>query len=97
MPAETQTISSKKTEKPKQTKQKISITKTLKLLPRKQNLILFNIPISQICSKTIFVSEIGPGFDLQDPKKIIGLEDRLNQKMTDIFLIKLINLINSRF
>ena len=64
---------------------------------RRQKLILFNIPISHICSKTISVSEIGPGFDLQDPKKIIGLEDRLNQKMTDIFLIKLINLINSRF
>ena len=85
MPAETQTKSSKKTEKPKQSNKltkKISITKTLKLLPRRQNLILFNISISQICSKTIFVSEIGPGFDLQDPKKIIGLEDRLNQKMT---------------
>ena len=49
----------------------IIIAKTLKLLPLRQNLIPLNTPISKICSKQIFVSEIIAALYLHGLKKFI--------------------------
>ena len=68
MPAKTQTKSSKKKLRDKQS----IIDKTLKLLPLRQNLIPLNMPISKICQKPNFVSQIGASLYLQGLKKFIG-------------------------
>ena len=57
------------------------IDKTLKLLPRKQNLIPLEIPISKICSKPNFVFEIGAALYLQGLKKFIGPWRSINSKI----------------
>ena len=75
MPAKTNKIKNyhKKTEKQTIKLNKyIIIAKTFKLLPLRQNLIPLNIPISRICSKPNFVSEIGAVLYLQGLKKLIG-------------------------
>ena len=62
MPAKTQPKSSQKKLRNKQSNKLnkyIIIDKTLKFLPLRQNLIPLNIPISKICSKPNFVSEMG--------------------------------------
>ena len=72
MPAGTQTKSSQKIEKLKESKlnKNIIIAKTLKAFKPKAIFFPFKNPISKICSKPIFVSEIGPVLYLQDLKKI---------------------------
>ena len=67
MPAITQTKSSQKIEN--KINKYIIIDKTLKLLPLRQNLIPLNIPISKICSKPNFVSQIGAVLYQQGLKK----------------------------
>ena len=74
MPAKTQTKSSKRLRNIQSNKlnKYIIIDKTLKRLPQRQNLIPLNIPISKICSKPKFVSEIGAVLHQQGLKIFIG-------------------------
>ena len=51
---------------------KYSLLKIFQLSLLRRNLTPLKIPISNICSKPIFVSEIGPVLNLQDLKKFIG-------------------------
>ena len=51
----------------------------MKLLNLRQNFSALKIPISTICSKPNFVSEIGPVLYLQDLKNSLALEDRLTE------------------
>ena len=71
IPARAQTKSSQKIEKLKESKLN-KIYSLLKLEAFKPMAIFFplKIPISKISSKSIFVSEIGPAFYLQDLKNI---------------------------
>ena len=50
----------------------IILDETWKLIPLRQNLTPLNIPISKICSKPKFVSEIGAVLYLQGLKEFIG-------------------------
>ena len=86
MPAKTQTKSSQKIEKQTNKLNKfIVLHKTWKLLPLRHNLTPWNIPISKICSKPKFVSEIGAVLYLQGLKKFNGPWRSINSK---IFKIK---------
>ena len=72
MAARTKTKSSKKIEKLKESKlnKNLLIAKTLEAFISKAIFFPFKKPISKICSKPIFASEIGPALYLQDLKKI---------------------------
>ena len=71
MTSRTQTEASQKTEKLKESKlnKNILIAKTLEAFKPKAKIFPLKTPISKICSKPIFVSEIGPVLYLQDLKK----------------------------
>ena len=73
MPVRTRTKSSQKIERLKSKLNKnILIAKTLEAFKPKAEFFPLKIPISNICSKPIIVSEIGPVLYLQDLKISIG-------------------------
>ena len=90
-----QTKSSKKIEKQTiKLNKNIKIAKILKLLPLRQNFISLNIPISKICLKLNFVSEIAAALYLQGLKKFIGPWRSINSKMTQNFFKKIKSIAN---
>ena len=70
MQARTQKSSKNWETKRIKTKQKHSLLKLSKLLNLRQNFFPLKTPITKICSKPTFVSEIGPVLYLQDLKNI---------------------------
>ena len=69
------TKSSQNIEKLKQSnklKKNILNANTLEAITPREKMIPLKIPISKICSKSIFVSKIGSVLYLQDLKKFIG-------------------------
>ena len=67
LPARTQKSSKNENVKESKLNKNILIAKTLEAFkPKAKFFFPLQLPISKICSKPIFVSEIGPVLDLQD-------------------------------